>query len=86
MGRTVESLLHEAMELTPGERGQLAEELFHSLQSDEERAIEQEWLAVAERRSAEIDAGSARTLSLEEAIANARRGLTDAAVGTPRRS
>jgi hypothetical protein len=85
MGRPVEALLHEAMELTAEERSYLAEELLHTVLSDEEREIEREWLAVADRRSAEIAAGTAATVPLDEAIENARRALKDASSGTARR-
>ena len=68
MGRSYEEVQEEALELSVEERSRLAEDLLDSLLTDEERAIEQEWLEVAERRRAEVDAGTATLIPAEDVI------------------
>jgi len=50
----------------------MAHELLKSLESLSEAEIEQLWIEESQRRSAEIDAGIAITVSAEEALARAR--------------
>ena len=47
----------------------------------EEREIQQEWLAVAEQRIDEIEAGTATLIPADEAIARARASLKNARRG-----
>ena len=68
MSRSYEEIQDEAMELSIEERSLLAENLLDSLLTAEERAIEQEWIAVAERRRAEIEAGTAKLIPAEDVI------------------
>jgi putative addiction module component (TIGR02574 family) len=67
-----------AMELPEKERGALAEELIESLGPDEGEEIDPELMAIIERRVAEIDAGTAKLIPVEESIARARAALEDA--------
>ena len=78
MSRTYEAILEQAMALPIEERGHLAEDLLDSLRTDEERAIEQEWIEVAERRLAEVEAGLVKPIPVEESIARARAAVKDA--------
>ena len=75
MSETFEELRNAALALLPEERAWLAESLWRSLRTAEERAIDDEWDAVAEERMAEIEAGTAVTISGEELIARARAAL-----------
>jgi putative addiction module component (TIGR02574 family) len=75
MSRTYEEILEEAMGLPIEERSHLAEDLLDSLRTDEEREIEKEWIAVAERRLAEVEAGLVKPIPVEESIARARTAL-----------
>ena len=50
----------------------MAHELLNSLESLSEAEVEQLWIEEAERRSADIDAGTAVTIPVEEALARAR--------------
>ena len=68
MSRSYEEIRDEVMALPVEERGALAEEIQTSLLTDDEREIEKEWVAVAERRLAEIDAGTAKLIPAEDVI------------------
>lgn len=78
MSRNYEEILERAMALPIDERGSLAEDLLDSLQSDEERAIEREWIAVAERRLDEVESGVVKPIPVEESIARARAAVKNA--------
>jgi putative addiction module component (TIGR02574 family) len=59
---TTKELLEAALDLEPRERERLVEQIMESLVSDKEFAsdeIERAWLGELQRRSAEIDAGTA---------------------------
>jgi putative addiction module component (TIGR02574 family) len=77
MSRTFEEVRDEAMVLSPEERGHLAEELFDSVESEEDIQWDDEYEAELQRRIAGIDAGTAETIDSDEAIANAQRLLDD---------
>ena len=68
MSRSYEEVQEEALELSVEDRSRLAEDLLDSILTDEERAIEQEWLEFAERRRAEVDAGTATLIPAEDVI------------------
>ena len=78
MSRTYEAILEQAMALPIEERSWLAEDLLDSLRTDEERAIEKEWIEIAERRLAEVEAGLVKPIPVEESIARARAAVKDA--------
>ena len=60
---TTREILEAALNLDPAERWQLIEELAASLPSDfASPEIEQSWLTEIDRRSNEIDAGTAELL------------------------
>jgi putative addiction module component (TIGR02574 family) len=58
------------MRLTPEERVQLADRLLTSLSVDP--TVEDAWIAEAQRRLAELEAGTAAAIPVEVAIARAR--------------
>lgn len=74
---TYSSILQEAMKLPPRERSQLAETLWDSISNDEASAalpqLSEAWKQELARRSAEIDAGTARYVTYEQMIERARR-------------
>jgi hypothetical protein len=72
---TVDELMREALGLNATDRAAVAHELLNSLETLSEAEIEQLWLDEALRRNAEIDAGTARTIPADEAIAQARARL-----------
>ena len=69
---TVDEPMREVLALDAKARASMARELLKSLQSLSEAEIEQLWIEESQRRSAEIDAGTAVTVSGEEALARAR--------------
>jgi putative addiction module component (TIGR02574 family) len=68
MSWSYEEVQEEALQLSVEERSRLAEDLLDSLLTEEERAIEQEWLEVAERRRVEVDVGAATLIPAEDVI------------------
>lgn len=64
--------MREALALDAATRASVAHELLNSLESLSEAEAEQLWIEEAQRRSAEIDAGTATTVSAEDALARAR--------------
>jgi hypothetical protein len=74
MSRTYEEIRDEAMALADEQRSDLAEELYESTLSAEERALEDEW----DRRAEELISGKVKGIPAEESIARARAALNDA--------
>ena len=74
MSRTYEEIRDEAMGLADEQRVDLAEELYESTLSAEERALEDEW----DRRADELISGRVKGIPAEESIARARAALNDA--------
>jgi hypothetical protein len=72
---TIDELMREALQLEPSARASMAHELLNSLESLSDAQIERLWVEEAIRRSAELDAGLAGTVSAEDAIARARARL-----------
>ena len=70
---TRETLEAQLRRLSPEDRAHLARVLLESL--DVEPALHSEWLEAAERRAAELAAGSVEAIPAAEAFANARRRL-----------
>ena len=73
MSTPLADLQAEALKLSPEERLQLAEHLLASVPPD--RGVWEAWIAEAERRMAEEDAG-VPGVPLEEALAKARRAIS----------
>lgn len=70
-----EEILRQAMALPEKQRGALAEELIESLGPADDDEIDPELMAIIERLVAEIDAGTAKLIPVEESIARARAAL-----------
>ena len=66
MSRTFTELWQEAAELTEEERASLAGLLIESLESEPDSDVEAAWAAEIEKRVAELDAGTAKTIPWEE--------------------
>jgi hypothetical protein len=69
---TVEEIMREALRLDAETRASIAHELLSSLESLSEAEVERLWIAEAKRRSADVKAGHAQTLSAHESLARAR--------------
>ena len=65
-------MLSQALRLPVEERAKLALELLRSLDDEPEPGAAEAWDAEIERRGAEVDAGTADTISLEEYQAHIR--------------
>jgi putative addiction module component (TIGR02574 family) len=74
MSRSYEEIRDEVMALPVEERGALAEELYDSTLTDEERALEEEW----ERRAEELISGKVKGIPADEVIEEARAALKNA--------
>lgn len=74
MSRSYEEIRDEALRLSDEDRANLAEELYHSTLSEEERALEEEW----ERRAEELISGKVKGIPVEESIDRARAAVNDA--------
>ena len=73
MPTTVADLEVQALRLTPEERAQLADRLLASLSAD--ATVEEEWATEAQRRLAELEAGTVAVIPIEAAIARARNAI-----------
>ena len=73
MPTTIAELESQALRLTPEERAQLADRLLASLSTD--TSVEEEWATEAQRRLAELEAGTAVAIPIDAAIARARDAI-----------
>jgi putative addiction module component (TIGR02574 family) len=69
MGRKLEDLAQEAMELVPESRAALAKRLLDSLESPEPDEHERLWVEESARRYDDLRAGRARAIPAEEVFA-----------------
>ena len=65
----------EALQLSPGARAHLAERLLRSLEALSEEENEALWIAEAQRRDQELDAGDAVVRPAEDVFRDARARL-----------
>ena len=75
MSRRFETLRDKALTLSIEERSWLAESLFDSLRTDEERAIEAEWLKEVERRIDDFEAGRVKAIPADEVFCELKTKL-----------
>ena len=69
---TIDELKHEALQLDPSGRADLARELLESLDDLPEPEVERLWLEEAERRRADVQAGKVVSIPMDEVFARAR--------------
>jgi putative addiction module component (TIGR02574 family) len=75
MGRSVEQLEVEVLDLPAGERACLIQRLIASLDADEDEdpgEVERAWEEEIQRRLAEVEAGTAELIPAEEVFAKLR--------------
>jgi putative addiction module component (TIGR02574 family) len=72
MSRTLEEVREEALQLAPGERAALADDLWWSCLTDEEREIQKEWIDVAESRAEELRSGAVKGIPLDDVMREVR--------------
>ena len=68
----LESILNKAMSLRPSDRALLAQKLINSLSFDEDD-IEQQWLALAEKRYKELYNQSVKSTGWDEIKSSIKR-------------
>jgi len=73
MNRSAPEVFDAALALPEDDRAKLAEKLVESFDGDASADAEEAWAAEIERRLARIDAGQARLLSMEDAVARLHR-------------
>jgi putative addiction module component (TIGR02574 family) len=78
MSKTLDKIRDEAMRLSVEERGVLADDLWWSFLTDEERRIQSEWIEVAEQRAEELRSGKAKGIPLEEVMSELRAKYSSA--------
>ena len=66
MATSATDILKQALELKEEERAELASMLIESLDEPVEEGVEAAWVIEIERRMADLDSGSAKTLPWDE--------------------
>ena len=66
MSERTESVINQALSLSPVERAELIERLYDSMRSEREREIEQAWAQESERRIDELQNGKESTVSYDQ--------------------
>lgn len=62
------SILHQALQLSEGERAEIAARLLHSLDRHRDTEAEQLWGDEIQRRIREEDEGTAKLMTADEAL------------------
>lgn len=75
MSDTVKQIAHEAMQLSPAQRAELADLLVESLESTPPDEVQKLWIAEADKRLAEVRSGKVATIPGEDVLSEARRLL-----------
>ncbi len=75
MNATVDDLLTDALKLTEDDRIELAEALLASIDHEREVRLDDELLALIEKREAELDSGAVVPIPWEE-VKRRVRGIT----------
>lgn len=73
MSATLEQIVHEAMQLSPAQRAELADFLVESLETTPPDEIQKLWVDEANKRLAEIRTGKVKAVPGDEVLAEARR-------------
>ena len=66
MSERTESVINEALSLSPIERAELIERLYESMRSDREKEVEQAWAQESERRIELMQSGQESTVPYEQ--------------------
>ncbi len=73
MNATLKQIAHDALQLAPAQRAELADFLVESLASAPPDEIQRLWLDEASKRLDEARSGKIKTLPGEDVLAEARR-------------
>ena len=66
MTSKVESVLNEALSMSPSERAMVAHCLISSIDEPADENVEQEWLTLARKRLAELESGEVKPVTWDE--------------------
>ena len=77
MQRSAAEVLEAALALSEDERARVAEKLVASLDGDLDPDAETTWGIEIERRLARIEAGQAKSISMDESLAQMHRAARD---------
>jgi len=72
MPRTLDQIRDDALELSIEERGTLADDLWWSFLTPEEREIQKEWIDIAEARAEELRTGKEEGIPLADVMRRLR--------------
>jgi hypothetical protein len=75
MARAVSEIEREIRALEPDDQEHLFRALLEELDGPPDPGVEQAWLEEAQRRSRELDSGTAEAISADEVLAKARADL-----------
>ena len=70
MNRTLQDLMNSSSDLPAEERAELAQFLLRSLDDPDDEGTRSEWLALAEKRMADVRAGKVVGIPAEEVLKN----------------
>lgn len=71
--RPVDQVIDDALALGEADRARLAAKLVESLDGELDGDADEAWASEIERRLARIDAGQAKLVSIDDAVASLRR-------------
>lgn len=75
MGKKLNEVEKEAMELSPADRARLAERLLETLDESEDADVEEQWLEEAERRYRDYRAGKIGSTPADKVFEEAKHKL-----------
>lgn len=73
MTRPVDQVINDALALGEADRARLVAKLVESLDGELDADADEAWASEIERRLARIDAGQAKLVSMNDAVAGLRR-------------
>jgi putative addiction module component (TIGR02574 family) len=77
MKREPSDILKEALELSPEARASIADSLLESLDQEVEAGASEEWEREIQKRIAEVEAGTVKTISWSDAREHLKSRLRD---------
>lgn len=75
MSTTVKQIAHQAMQLTPAQRAELADLLVESLETTPPDEVQKLWVDEANERLGEVRSGRVETIPGEDVLSEGRRLL-----------
>lgn len=73
MSATLKQIVHDAMQLSPAQRAELADVLVESFETTPPDEVQKLWVDEANKRLAEVRSGKVKTIPGNEVLAEAHR-------------